>query len=166
MRNFFLILLPLIFMAFLANAQEADRKLIGKGQLYHLIWHVYDAELYSGDGSFSFEKPFNLNIEYKRKLHGEKIADRSAEEIRKIGFKDEVKLAAWHSQMKEIFPDVDNGVNIAGFYTPGKQTVFYKNNQQIGIIKDPEFGKWFFGIWLNEKTSEPDLRKALLKEGS
>lgn len=165
MRNYIITLISLLIWANSANAQLADKKLIGEGKLYYFLLHIYDAKLYSDDGAFSFDKPFALKLEYKRKLYGKKIADRSAEEIRKIGFKDEIKLAAWHSQMKEIFPDVDDGVSITGFYTPGKQTVFYKNDKEIGIIKDPEFGKWFFGIWLNEKTSEPVLLKQLLGEG-
>lgn len=165
MRKYFMILISLIFIACNANAQIAGQKLVGEGELYYFLLHIYDAKLYSTDGTFSFEKPFSLKLEYKRKLYGEKIADRSNLEIRKLGFKDEIKLAAWHGQMKEIFPDVDNDISITGVYTPNNQTVFYKNDEKIGTIKDPEFGKWFFGIWLNEKTSEPDLRKSLLGQG-
>lgn len=165
MRKYIIALISLVFIANIANAQVADKKLVGEGKLHYFMMHIYDAKLYSDDGSFSFDKPFALKLEYKRKLYGEKIADRSNLEIRNLGFKDEIKLAAWHSQMKDIFPDVDDGVSITGLYIPQKQTVFYKNDEEIGVIKDPEFGKWFFGIWLDEKTSEPDLRKKLLGEG-
>ena len=152
-----------LFIApFFANAQAADQKLIGQGNLHYYLWHVYDAKLYSNDGKFSFDKPFILKLEYKLKLSGAKIADRSAEEIRGLGFKDEIKLAAWHAQMKGIFPDVNDGVSLTASYAPNKPTIFYKNDQEVGAIKDPEFGKWFFGIWLDKNTSEPNLRKELV----
>lgn len=155
---FFLLLTPLNANAegFIPNA-----KLVGEGKLKYFVWHIYDASLYA-EGEFSFDKPFYLTLNYKRNLDGEKIADRSAEEIRGLSFKDEVKLAGWHSQMRDIFPDVNDGSTLTGVYQPNKLTEFYYGDQLVGTIKDPEFGKWFFGIWLNENTSEPELRKQLL----
>jgi hypothetical protein len=164
MRRILFIWLLLVSMPLISNAEIANKKLIGQGSLHYYVWHVYDVKLYSSDGEFSFDKPFSLQLEYKRKLYGDKIADRSTEEIRDLGFTDEIKLAAWHAQMKDIFPDVNDGVNLTGFYTPNEPTIFYKNDQKVGAIKDPEFGKWFFGIWLDKNTSEPKLRKKLLGE--
>ena len=135
---------------------------LSKAKFSVLFWHVYDTSLYTSDNKFSFDKPFALKLDYKRKLYGKKIAERSADEIRHIGFKDEVRLAGWFTQMLKIFPDVEKGVSITGIYKPDGITVFYKNDEKIGEINDTEFGKWFFGIWLSEKTSEPELRKKLL----
>ena len=64
--------------------------------------------------------------------------------------------------MRKIFPDVGKGVRLTGVYTGTDETIFYKNNSEIGRIKDPDFSKAFFGIWLDEKTSAPDLRRSLL----
>ena len=157
-----LAILLLAALPIFAFAKTDEQKLIGQGKLYYFFLHIYDAKLYSENGQISFNSPFALELEYKRKLYGDKIADRSAEEIRKLGFKDEVKLAAWHSQMKEVFPDGDDGVKLTGYYEPKKPTIFYKDGKKVGNIKDPEFGKWFFGIWLDENTSEPKLREKLL----
>lgn len=162
MRNILYAALLLIYIPSYSLASTNNQKLVGQGSLHYFLWHIYDAKLYSSNGEFSFTNPFSLRLEYKRKLYGAEIADRSTEEIRKLGFNDEVKLAAWHAQMKEIFPDVDKGVSLTGFYKPNSPTVFYKNDTKIGTIKDSDFGKWFFGIWLNENTSEPTLRKSLL----
>ena len=137
-------------------------KIIGSSQFKVLFWHVYNATLYSSEENFSFDKTFALKLDYKRSLHGEKIAERSAEEIRKIGFKDKIKLAGWFTQMRNIFPDVNDGNYITGIYVPDSKTIFYKDGEKIGEINDKEFGKWFFGIWLNKNTSEPELRKKLL----
>jgi ribosomal protein L10 len=32
----------------------------------------------------------------------------------------------------------------------------------LGTIDDPEFSRFFFGIWLDPRTQKPDLRSALL----
>ena len=153
----------IMFLFLSASAKNfiPNANLIGQGSLYYVFWHIYDASLYS-NGKFSFKKPFVLTLDYKRKLSGVKIADRSAIEIRKLGFEDEIKLAGWRSQMRDIFPDVKNGSQLSGVYNPNKPTTFFNGDVLAGTIKDPDFGKWFFGIWLSEKTSNPKLRKALL----
>ena len=35
--------------------------------------------------------------------------------------------------------------------------------EKLGRIDDADFANAFFGIWLNERTSAPDLRAALLR---
>ncbi|MFK8068441.1 MAG: chalcone isomerase family protein [Gammaproteobacteria bacterium] len=135
---------------------------VGEGRLKYLFWNVYDATLYTPKGIWQDEKPFALKLSYLLELEGEKIADRSIEEIRNQGFKNELILATWHNQMRKIFPDVDKGISITGIYTTQGESIFYRQNEEIGRIRDPEFGKAFFNIWLSEKTSEPELRKQLL----
>lgn len=135
---------------------------VGQGRLTYFIWNVYDATLYASEGEFDETKPFALNLHYLRDIEGQKIADTSAEAIRQLGFEDEMKIAAWHSQMLRIFPDVKKGTELTGVFDPGKPTRFYMGDKEIGRVRDPEFGKWFFDIWLSEKTQKPQLRAKLL----
>ncbi len=137
-------------------------KKVGEARMTYIFWNIYDITLYAPQGIWQQDKPFALKLSYLRSLDGKKIADRSAEEMRKQGFTDKVKLAAWHAKMREIFPDVDKGIALTGINTEAGEVVFYKNNAEIGRIKDPQFSHVFFGIWLNEKTSAPDLRRKLL----
>ena len=51
---------------------------------------------------------------------------------------------------------------LTGLHTREGHTVFFENGAEIGRIKDSEFSKRFFDIWLHEKTSAPDLRRKLL----
>lgn len=141
-----------------------DAKKIGEGRLSVFLTDVYDAELFaSNKNSIAQNKPpYALTLSYLRPLKSETIAKRSAKEMRNIGLNDELKIAAWHEKMRKIFPDVKDGTSITGIYTADKQTVFYQSGNEIGRITDPEFGKYFFGIWLNEKTSAPNLRSKLL----
>lgn len=135
---------------------------VGNGRLTVFFMDVYDAKLYADQGRWSPGQPLALEFRYLRNLKGTKIADSSAEEIRKQGFADELRLAAWHEQMRKIFPDVKEGVILTGILTQDAQTIFYKDGSEIGHIKDPEFGKAFFNIWLSQKTSVPGLRQKLL----
>lgn len=135
---------------------------VGEGRMSVMLWDVYDAALYAPEGIWEAEKPFALRLSYLRSLVGKKIADRSIEEIRDQGFNDEVKLATWHGQLRNIFPDVDEGIVLTGVKTKSGATVFYKDDMEIGSINDPEFSEAFFNIWLSEKTSAPGLRRMLL----
>lgn len=135
---------------------------VGEGRFSYMIWDIYDATLYAPKGAWTEEQPFALTLSYLMNIEGRKIADRSISEIRKQGVKDEVKLATWHAQMTKIFPNINEGSSLTGIFTPNRETIFYKNDKEIGRIKDPEFSKAFFGIWLNETTTAPALRRKLL----
>ncbi len=72
------------------------------------------------------------------------------------------KLALWKSKLDSIIPDVDTSTTITGVRDSNVHTLFYENGTLIGEIKDPQFTRAFFNIWLGEKTSEPKLRSRLL----
>ena len=107
-------------------------------------------------------KSFALSIRYKQEIDGRDIADRSVQEIRKQGYQDEIRLAAWNSQMKAIFPNVKDGTVLSALFVPGDKTVFYAGDKQIGVIADAEFARLFSDIWIGVNTSEPQLRRKLL----
>ncbi len=75
---------------------------------------------------------------------------------------DELTIAAWYRIMRDIFPSVKKGTKLTGIYLPNKGTLFFEGDKPIGNVTDQEFSKWFFGIWLHEKTSIPVLRSKLL----
>lgn len=135
---------------------------VGHGRLTVMLWDVYDASLFAPQGQWDKTKPFALQLLYLRNISGKKIADRSIEEIRKQGFNDEVRLADWHAQMIKIFPDVKKNTALTGVYNDSKETIFFNDGEEIGRIQDPNFGTYFFDIWLGETTSAPGLRQKLL----
>lgn len=139
-----------------------DASVVGKGRLTYMLWDVYDATLYAPQGQWKAEKPFALSIHYLHSINSDDLTERSIEEMRKQGFDDDARLADWRKQMQIIFPDVRKGTVISGVYLPGVETRFYEGERLIGSITDDEFGRRFFAIWLDEKTSEPDLRRKLL----
>ncbi len=142
---------------YVPNAQK-----VGEARMSVMLWDVYDATLFAPDGHFSRDKPFALKLTYLRNLYGDKIADHSVQEIRDQGYDDEIKLATWHTQMRQIFPNVSEGDSLVGVFTKNGQTVFYSMDKEIGRIDDPEFGRHFFDIWLSPETRAPNFRLRLL----
>ena len=150
------------FAAEYINNYGPEAQVVGQGRVQVLVWNVYDAKLYAPGGVYTDSKPFALVIEYRQELKGRQIADHAVSEMRRLGYKDEVKIAIWHDRMIRIFPDVVSGSVVTGIYTPDGPTTFYENNKHVGRIDDPAFGKEFFRIWLDARTSTPDLRQGLL----
>ncbi|WP_153111812.1 hypothetical protein [Propionivibrio limicola] len=42
------------------------------------------------------------------------------------------------------------------------EALFYQGDRLIGVIDSPGFAAAFFAIWLDARTSAPELRSALL----
>lgn len=137
-------------------------KLVGKARLKFMFWNVYEASLIAPRGHFSQETPFALELKYMRGFEGKEIASRSIDEMRSLGMDDEVKLAKWYQEMQGIFPDVKEGEMITGVVDNNQISHFFFNDKPLGIVHDKEFSKWFFNIWLSEKTSQPEMREQLL----
>ena len=135
---------------------------VGEGRLVYLFFDVYDATLYAPGGDWSEEEPLALSLDYLREIDGKKIADRSLEEMERLSGADKTVLNEWYQDMLQIFPDVVDGSNITGILSPSGESIFYFGGQEAGRVKDPEFGKYFFAIWLSPETSSPDLRRKLL----
>ncbi|MFN4011076.1 MAG: chalcone isomerase family protein [Pannonibacter sp.] len=158
-----LILMPLAATADLGPASRLvpSAELVGKGRLTFFGFRIFDAELYAPEGVYATGKPFALKLTYLRRFTGEAIADRSVDEIRRQGFGNEAKLAAWSEAMRGIFPNVIPGQSITGVRDASGRTVFYSGNRRLGTIADPEFTRRFFAIWLGTNTQDPDLRARL-----
>jgi hypothetical protein len=134
--------------------------------------------------------PLALQLTYARSIKGEQIAQASADEMNRLGSGDPSKIAAWTAAMKQLFPDVKEGDQIVGVYKPNQSVAFFYNGKpltlsnsnvagspnssgsnlgssnlgptNLGPLSDPNFGKAFFAIWLDAKTRDQGLRKALL----
>lgn len=135
---------------------------VGKGQFHYLFMHIYDAELFAPNGTFSADAPFALKLTYHRAFDGEDIADESIRQMRKQGLKDEAALSRWQAEMRKAFPNVQKGESLTGIRAQNGSAIFYKNDALVATIDDPAFTDAFFNIWLSPKTTEPALRKKLL----
>jgi hypothetical protein len=139
------------------------------GSIKFRFWgfDVYRATLWAGSGfragSYA-TTPFALDLVYLRGLDGAAIAQRSLDEMKRQSSLTPAQADAWLSAMTRLFPNVKNGDRITGVNRPGTGAAFWVNGQPAGEIKDPEFARLFFGIWLAPATSQPAMRQALLEK--
>ncbi|MEO6017824.1 MAG: chalcone isomerase family protein [Polaromonas sp.] len=140
-------------------------RLVGKGRLTFWGFQVYDARLWALPG-FSADKlntqPFALELAYLRGFENKAVAERSISEMRRSATIGEEQANAWIAEMVRVLPNTKAGDRVTGVHRPGTGALFLLNGKPTGEIRDREFARLFFGIWLSPKTSEPKLRGALL----
>jgi hypothetical protein len=148
----------------------ADARPAGSGRLTWFGLHVYDARLYvparGFDAALLGDQAFALELTYARPLDGHAIAERSGDEIARLGLGSAAQRGRWLREMTRLFPDVRPGQTIAGIHLPGAGTRFYLDQRPLGRIDDPDFGRAFFAIWFDPRTREPQLRTSLLKHAA
>ena len=145
-----------------------DAKLQGSGTLRFMGLRIYDARLWLGATAVGADwtaTPLALELDYARSLDGVKIAERSLSEMRRQGDIAADVAERWLGAMKQLFPDVKAGDRITGLNVPGLGVRFFINGRLKGDVRDTAFARYFFGIWLSPKTSEPALRDSLLGKG-
>lgn len=143
-------------------------RLQGSGKLRYFGLHVYDARLWVGPEfrADAYERSaLALELEYARTLYGRQIAERSVVEMKNLAAVDETSAGAWLDALARIIPDVKAGDRITGVALPGDSTRFFLNGRAIGQLRDAQFTRLFFGIWLSPRTSEPGLRSSLIGAG-
>lgn len=137
----------------------SSAKLQGSGRLTWWGLHIYDASFYRV-GSLSSSE-FALDMRYQKSFSGISIANRSVEEMKRIGVPD-AQAALWGRELTAFLPNVESGQTLTAIYSPRQGTTFYYEGKQIAQIPGSDFSKAFFGIWLDPKTSAPKLRTELL----
>jgi Chalcone isomerase-like len=146
-------------------AELPGARLVGQGRLRFMGLAVYEARLWSAaplSATNWAQTPLALEIEYARSLSGPRIAERSLQEMRHQGELSEATAERWLAAMRQIFPDVHKGDRITSVHKPGEGKRFFVNAVLKGEVRDAEFARYFLGIWLSPRTSEPVLRAALL----
>ena len=137
----------------------------GSARLRFFGLDVYDARLWVTPdfrASRYAQHGLMLELAYLRRLSGQSIAERSLQEMRRASPLTQTQAQDWLAAMQAAFPDVKAGDRLTGLHSPGVGARFWFNGQPRAVIRDPEFSRLFFGIWLAESTSEPQLRSALL----
>lgn len=165
-KNGFAAISLAVLMMFSASKVTASTQmpphLVGEGIYSVVFWDVYQAQLYAKSPYWNPTSRYALKLTYFREFKGQDIAERSIEEIKGLGYSNPSKLNTWLETMQKLFPDVAKNDSLTGVRQDNGSTAFFHNDQSLGSIKDPEFAKWFFGIWLHENTSAPKLRAQLL----
>ena len=144
-------------------AQHPELGRVGGGEMRWLGFKLYDAALWaSARGEAAMGDAHVLSIRYSRAIGSERLVAVSLDEMRRLGFGDEVRLARWGEALAAALPSVEAGDTLAALHRPGEGAQFWHQGQPSGEIRDPELARAFFAIWLDPRTREPQLRAQLL----
>ena len=150
----------------LGNWREAlpEARLLGEGELSLFGFRLYSARLWSPAERLAAGVPFALELIYHREISRERLVEASLDEIRRL-HGDRVgtaQLAEWAGHMQRAFVDTVPGSRITGVYLPGLGARFYAGDRLQHEVRDEEFARIFFSIWLDARTRNPELRARLL----
>jgi len=150
------------------KAELPDARTLGTSRMRFFGVNLYDAKLLAAalKRNDYTASAFALELLYLRSFDGKAIADRSIKEMRRVGSISPEKEKSWLETMRQTFPDVKSGDRITAFHKPGVGIRFFINGIAHTSIDDPEFSRFFFGIWLSPNTSEPKMRADLLAGAS
>jgi len=143
---------------------ENTFKKVGTAKFTYLLWDIYESELMTTSGKFTFNDQQQLlyKVTYLRDIKASDLIQETKKQWQHLGVKKEV-YQPYLSNLKSIWPDIQEGDSLTLFYNKDS-SAFYYNNGFIGEYKDQQFAKLFLDIWLSPNTSEPQLRKKLLGE--
>jgi hypothetical protein len=165
-RLFALIALLIVLPGASAQWRTAlpEARLIGEGEFRWFGLRLYDARLWSTGPVSGWDTPFALELIYHRALSRDTLVQASVEEMRRLaaGPVDEATERRWAQGMRAAFVDVQPGMRITGVYLPGQGGRFYVGDQLQHEVADPAFARAFFGIWLDPRARDPQLRERLL----
>ena len=133
----------------------------GSGEMRWFGIALYQATLYVA-GRDAERAPLALQLRYRRDIPRARLVQTSIDEMRRLGA-EPAQLLRWEPELARVFPDVAEGDTITGVRVPGQGVRFFHQDSARGEIADPEFGRWFFAIWLDAKSRSPALRSLLLQ---
>ena len=135
-------------------------QLVGQGLFTRFGFSVYEARLWAPLGRYTQGEPFALSLTYSREIAGDRLVQASFDEMQKLQAPI-IQNTQWREALERVLPNVVPGDTITGVYQPGQGATFFHRERQTGQISD-DLAKHFFAIWLDPRTSEPNLRQALL----
>jgi hypothetical protein len=137
--------------------------LLGETTFSILFWDLYKSQLLTTSGKY----PVNVStdkilftINYLADISSDDLISRTVDQWQHLGIPSD-KYINYLPKLKAMWPDIKEGDSLSLLIDQGR-SVFYFNQQYIGVIKPSEFGQIFLAIWLSENTSEPNLRRELL----
>ncbi|MEH6452007.1 MAG: chalcone isomerase family protein [Psychromonas sp.] len=164
-NSLLLICFSLCILAYssVSKAQDINSlRLVGQGGMSWMFMDIYQASLYSQDGTYQHSNyPQALTINYKKNISKSQLIKATKEQWKKLSV-DNKRYQPWINDLNRLWPDIAKGDKLTLFIEQGGNGYFYHNGQLIGSVDSPDFAPAFLSIWLSEKTSQPRLRKKLI----
>ena len=145
-------------------------RLVGEHRFTYWGFDVYHASLWASNVAFApndwASQRLVLELRYFRDFQGRDIAQRSITEMQGQRALNAEQSNTWLQSLQALLPNVRSGEVITGVYLPESGAQFLHQGKAVGEIRELEFARRFFGIWLSPQTSQPLLRQQLLAGAS
>jgi hypothetical protein len=136
-------------------------KKVGDTRLTVYFWDVYDATLFSPSGSYGQSQRYALLLSYLRDIDADDLIDTTKEEWDDLDL-DASQHDRWLAQLKDIWPDIEEGNCLLLLETEAGFAEFYQGERLLGTIKDEAFTQQFLAIWLSKNSRFQDERNELI----
>lgn len=143
-------------------ASEKALEKVGETRLRVMLFRIYDAELYSDNGSYSDANELLLKLEYARDFSASKLAEQTQDEWERMGYQQNEQSREWIQTLESMWPDVSSGDCIVAHKTLDSGITFYGTNGELGGIESSEFADQFLAIWLSEDARYRGSRDELV----
>ena len=155
-----LVLVMLCAPAFANN----NLKVVGQAEMRWLMFPLYKVSLMTQDGQYQQGRyPQALDITYRRNIAKEDLLTATDQQWQRLGVNVQ-KRQQWLTQLGAIWPSVKRGDRLAFIVEASGNNYFLYNDKNIGGVKDAQFGQSFLSIWLSPNTSQPGIRRLLIRE--
>lgn len=150
------------------SAEGKTLKLNGLGLRKKVVFKVYVAGLYletpSKDATavISSEQVKSMRLHVLRSLDAAKVTEAISEGFEKNSKSQMGALKDRLARFNAMFPNVQDGDEIAMTYAPGKGTTVTAKGTEKGVIEGKDFAEALFSVWLGPNPVQEDLKRALL----
>jgi hypothetical protein len=106
-------------------------------------------------------RPSALQLDYRRDIPRERLVQTSIDEMRRLGA-SEPSCSAGNPSCGASFPMSGRATASSACTIPAACGLFHRG-RPTGEVRDAQFARLFFAIWLDPRSRSPSLRAALLK---
>ncbi|MEI7998346.1 MAG: chalcone isomerase family protein [Candidatus Omnitrophota bacterium] len=146
--------------------QGINMRLQGTGLKTMLFFKAFVAGYYTNmvkESDPLGDFPKRIEVEYFVNISGRQLNNYTIERMKvnisKVQFdhiKEQVKI------MGEYFVDLRVGDRFSLTYIPGVGTKFAHNGHLIGVIRDRDFARALFSVWIGEKPFDNQLKRQII----
>ncbi len=139
-------------------------KEVGRAKFSVLFWDIYDSALYTKSGRYFDQvsaESLLFKINYLKDITTEDLLEQTIQQWQHLEVPKSTYIP-YISTLKAIWPNISAGDSLTMLVDNGK-SIFYFNNEKVGVIHQQEFSRLFLDIWLSPDTSQAQLRSQLLE---
>ena len=166
-------LLLLWLVALVPAASAADWltwRRVGEATLTWGPFTVYTSQLRTPDGRYDGpQQDRALIITYQRAIDSDELVAATREQWQAQGIlQQEPRSEAWLSMLQGLWPDVAAGTQLAFVVSGGEGQFWYRASAAqpaftpLGPRQSAAFSTRFLAIWLDPRTTYPELRQQLI----